>query len=51
MLRWLIESHTVVLAYLGVSAFGWWVDYRIGLSLAVCLPVAFAVGYGAAQEP
>lgn len=49
-MRWLIESYTVVLAYLAVTSFGWYVDYRIGLSLAVCLPVAFALGRGSALD-
>lgn len=49
-MRWLIESYTVVLIYLAVTGAGWYVDYRIGLSLAVCLPVAFVVGRGSALD-
>lgn len=49
-MHWLIENYTVIVAYVGLTAFGWWADYRIGLALAVLLPLAFILGRGSAGD-
>ena len=43
-MRALLSNYTVLLIYLAIAASAWYYDVRMGMALAIGLPVAFVMG-------
>lgn len=43
-MRMILSNYTVLLIYGAVTALAWYADVRMGMALAIGLPVAFVMG-------
>lgn len=49
-MRALLSNYTVLLVYGAVTTFAWYYDVRMGMALAIGLPVAFVMGRESVEE-